>query len=159
MKIKENKGKRHTKGLILFIMVMVIFLAGFFLIHRMSGKITVTVNGEKELLTDLECKSLSLEKQERMLYIGGSPVVFMNSGTSHDMYEYSFGISNEEMNVIPRIQVFKTNSWAKYSLDINVNIYNAEEMWNGNITVKVNGRTYTEDFVDIEHNEMAIRVE
>ena len=34
-----------------------------------------------------------------------------------------------------------------------------QNIWNGDITVKVNGRIYTESFADIEQNEMAIRVE
>lgn len=156
MRTKKNKIQRV---ICLFVIAIAVLLTCFFLIHRMSGKIAITVNGEKELLTDLECKLLSFEKQDRMLYIGRSPTFFMNSGAAYDMYEYSFDVSNEEINVVPRINVFKTNWWKKYNLDISVNIYKAEEMWNGDITVKVNGRTYTESFVDIEHNEMSIRVE
>lgn len=157
--MKNNKEKKYIKRLVLFIMVMVIFLAGFFLIHRMSGKIAVTVQGERESVTDLECRSSSLERQDRVLYIGSFPTFFMNSGLNHDMYEYSFTVRNGEINVTPRIQVFKTNALAKYNLDIGVDIVKAGEVWNGDILVKVNGRTYTESFVDIEHNAMTIRVE
>ena len=55
--------------------------------------------------------------------------------------------------------MFKTNNRAKYNLNISVELVKAGDIWNGDITVKVNGRTYTESFVDIEHNEMVLRVE
>lgn len=159
MEMKNSKEKRYIKSLVLLIMVMLVIFCSFFLIHRMSGKIAVTVQGERELVTDLECRSSSLERQDRILYIGSSPIFFMNSGLNHDMYEYSFTVRNGEINVMPRIQVFKTNALVKYNLDIGVDIVKAGEVWNGDISVKVNGRTYTESFADIEHNAMMIRVE
>lgn len=156
--MKNNKEKRYRKSLVLLIMVMVVIFCSFFLIHRMSGKIAVTVQGERESVTDLECRSSS-ERQDRIWYIGSFSTFFMNRGLNHDMYEYSFTVRNEEINVMPRIQVFKTNALAKYNLDIGVDIVRAGDVWNGDITVKVNGRTYAESFVDIEHNAMTIRVE
>ncbi len=83
----------------------------------------------------------------------------MSRGFQYGMYEYSFPISNEEINIRPRIRVFKTNNWANYNLDIKVELIKVQNIWNGDITVKVNGRIYTESFADIEQNEMAIRVE
>lgn len=137
-----------------------VLLIGFFINHRISGKAAVTLNGEKYLLTDLECNDLDRGGEKVVTRsVGSSPLYFMSRGFQYGMYEYSFPIRNEEINIRPRIRVFKTNNWANYNLDIKVELIKVQNIWNGDITVKVNGRSYTESVVDLEHNEMAIRVE
>ena len=157
----EKKGKKIYKRILyLLVGAVVVLTVGFFLSHRISGKASVTLNGEKYLLTDLECSYPDHDGEiVKTPCIGSAPMYFMSGGFQYGMYEYSFPISNEEINIRPRIWVFKTNNWANYNLDIKVELIKVQNIWNGDITVKVNGRSYTESVVDLEHNEMAIRVE
>lgn len=158
--MEKKEKKIHKRILYLLAGAVVVLTAGFFLSHRINGKAFVTLNGEEYLLTDLECSYPDHDGEiVKTRCIGSAPMYFMSGGFQYGMYEYSFPISNEEINIRPRIWVFKTNNWANYNLDIKVELVKAQDIWNGDITVKVNGRSYTESVVDLEHNEMAIRVE
>ncbi len=160
-KRKEKKGKKIRKRILYLLAgAVVVLTAGFFLSHRIGGKASVILNGEKYLLTDLECSYLDHDGEiVKTRHMGRAPMYFMSGGFQYGMYEYSFSISNEEINIRPRIRVFKTNIRARYNLDIKVELIKVQDIWNGEITVKVNGRTYTESFEDLKRGEMVIRVE
>lgn len=158
MKIKKNEIPK----IIFYILAgaVIVLMAGFLLSHRISGKAAVTLNGEKYLLTDMDCTYLDHDGENvKTRCVGSAPLHFISGGFQYGMYEYSFPVSNEEISIRPRIRVFKTNIYDRCRLDINVDIVKEEGMWNGDITVKANGRTYRETFADIEHNEIMLRVE
>ena len=94
MEKKENKIRKRI--LCLFAGAVIVAIVGFFLSQRISGKAAVTLNGEKYILTDLECNYLDLEGNAvKTRSIGGSPLYFMSGGFAYGMYEYSFPISSE----------------------------------------------------------------
>lgn len=159
MKIKKSGIRKRI--VCFLIAAFIVFAAVFILSHRINGKATVRVNGEKYSLTDLECKYLDHGGEEtvKTWSIGSSPLRFMSGGFQYGRYEYSFPVSSGEIAVRPEIVLFKTNNWRGYHLDIHVDLVKEGETWNGYVTIKVDGRTYTETFTDIAHNEMVIRVE
>lgn len=142
------------------ILLMVILLIVFWNINRMRGKIFVTINGEEYLLERLECKYEVEGNDEKIAYgKNGSEMVFKNRGARYGMYEYSFLISNEEIKIEPQIQVFKTNWWEIYDINIDINVYEDNEIWNADISIDVDNRRYQETFYDIENNIIEFRVE
>ena len=142
------------------ILLVIIFLIVFWNINRLKGNIFITINAEEYLLERLECKYVEREKDEKVTYEkNGSRMIFKNRGLLYGMYEYSFLISNEEFNIEPKIQVFKTNWWEIYDININIDIYEDNEIWNADITIDVDNRHYQETFYDIENNIIEFRVE
>ncbi len=142
------------------IVLVVIFLIIFWNMNRMKGNIFVTINGEECLLSSLECNYTGNDKEEKISYeINSSGMTFQNRGLLHGMYEYSFAIRNEEINITPKIQVFKTNWWEIYNIKIDVNVYEENEIWNADVSVDIENRHYQEKFYDIENSIIEFRVE
>ena len=142
------------------IVLVVIFLIIFWNMNRMKGNIFVTINGEECLLSSLECNYTGNDKEEKISYeINSSGMTFQNRGLLHGMYEYSFAIRNEEINITPKIQVFKTNWWEIYNIKIDVNVYEENEIWNADVSVDIENRHYQEKFYDLENSIIEFRVE
>ncbi len=143
----------------IFLVVGFIALIIFWKINRLRGNISVTINGDKYLAERLEC-SYEDGSDEKVTYRNNaSGVAFKNSGSGYGMYEYSFFISNEEINVEPKIQVFKTNWYKIYVINMDIDVYEDNGIWNADITVDTNVRTYQDTFYDIENNAIEMRVE
>lgn len=144
------------------ILLVVVFFIVFFNINRMKGHIFVTINGEVYLPERLECEYIGEEDEKKITYeTNGYEMVFKNRGVLHGMYEYSFLISNEEINIEPKIRVFKTDWRAIYNINIDINVYEDEDnkIWNADISINIDGRQYQETFYDIENNTIEFRVE
>lgn len=137
----------------------VIFLIIFFNMNRMRGEISITINGEEYLLNDLECKYIGGEESYEKLTLRGteSALKFKSSGSRYGMYEYSFDVSHEDLNINPQILVFKTNWWEIYVMDIRIDIYKAKDAWNADVLFEIGENTYQETFYDIENNEIEFR--
>ncbi|MDE6685899.1 MAG: hypothetical protein K2K17_01125 [Lachnospiraceae bacterium] len=144
-----------------FVLLGIIMLIDL-LRFRLRGTISVTINGEEYLVERLEC-TYEEGKNEKVTYgkaFMDSSVSFRNSGTRYGMYEYAFLISTEEINIEPRIRVFKTNWYKMYVPDIEIDIYEDNGVWNADVSVRLNNiRTYQETFYDIENNAIEMRVE
>ena len=128
---------------------------------RLRGTISVTINGEEYLVERLEC-TYEEGKNEKVTYgkaFMNSGVTFRNSGMKYGMYEYAFLISTEEVNIEPKIRVFKTNWYKMYVIDIEIDIYEDNDVWNADVSVETNLTTYQETFYDIENNAIEMRVE
>lgn len=154
------KKARVCRILGIVIALAVIFLIIFWNMNRMKGNIFVTINGEECLLTDLTCNYIGKDKEEKISYkTNSSGMTFQNRGLLHGMYEYSFAISNEEINIIPKIRVFKTNWWEMYNIKMDINVYEENEIWNADVSADIENRHYQETFYDIENNIIEFRVE
>lgn len=142
------------------IALVVIFLIVFWNINRMKGNIFVTINGKNHLPERLECKYMGEENDEKLTYEKKvSGLTFKNRGSLYGMYKYSFLISNEEISITPQIKVFKTNWWEIYDINIDINVYVDNEIWNADISIDIGNRHYQETFYDIENNMIEFRVE
>ncbi|MDE6743388.1 MAG: hypothetical protein K2J95_05880 [Lachnospiraceae bacterium] len=145
----------------IFVLLGIIMLIDL-LRFRLRGTISVMINGEEYLVERLEC-TYEEGKNEKVTYgkaFMDSGVSFRNSGTRYGMYEYAFLISTEEINIEPRIRVFKTNWYKMYVPDIEIDIYEDNGVWNADVSVRLNNiRTYQETFYDIENNAIEMRVE
>lgn len=138
-----------------------IFLIIFWKINRLRGNISITINGEEYFLDHLECR-YEEESAEKVTYrktLLDSGVTFKNSGSRYGMYEYSFLISNEEINIEPKIRVFKTNWYDIYVINIDFNVYEDNGVWNAEVYIGTNTTTYQETFYDIKNNVIEMRVE
>lgn len=137
--------------------IMLIELLGI----RLSGTISVTINGEEYLAEQVHCRyeDGGFEEVTYRKMPLDSKVAFENSGSRYGMYEYTFLISNEEINIEPKIRVFKTNWYKMYVTDIEIDIYEDNGVWNADVSVEINNRTYQETFYDIENNAIEMRVE
>lgn len=143
--------------IVLFGIIMLINL----LIYRLRGDISVTINGEEYLVEQIEC-IYEEAKNEKVTYgkaFMDSGVDFKNSGMKYGMYEYTFLISKEDVNIEPKIRVFKTNWYKLYIINIDFDIYEDNGVWNADVSVKTNLKTYQETFYDIENNAIEMRVE
>lgn len=156
-----KKKKIIIIGIIgIFVLLGIIVLIDF-LMFRLRGDISVTINGEEYLVEKIEC-IYEEAKSEKVTYgkaFMDSGVAFKNSGSSYGMYEYIFLISNEELNIEPKIRVFKTNWYRMYIMDIDIDIYEDNGVWNADVSVEIDNRTYQETFYDIENNAIEMRVE
>lgn len=138
-----------------------IFLIIFWKINRLRGNISITINEEEYFLDHLECR-YEEENAEKVTYrktLLDSGVTFKNSGSRYGMYEYSFLISNEEINIEPIIRVFKTNWYDIYVINIDFNVYEDNGIWNAEVCIETNKKTYQETFYDIKNNVIEMRVE
>lgn len=146
--------------LYVLILFVVVFLVVFWNISRMKGSITVTVNGETYPLESMECKYIGEKNDEKIAYDKiSSGIKFKNRGLLHGMYEYSFLIENEKISITPQIRIFKTSWWRFYNINIDVNVYEDNEIWDADIFINVNNHIYQETFNDIENNIIEFRVE
>lgn len=155
------------KTIILIGIIGVFVLLGIIMLidllrFRLRGTISVTINGEEYLVEQIEC-TYEDGKNEKVTYgkaFMDTGVAFKNSGSRKGMYEYTFLISNEEVNIEPTIRVFKTNWYKMYVTDIEIDIYEDNDVWNADVSVGLNNtRTYQETFYDIENNAIEMRVE
>lgn len=154
------KKARVCRVLGIVIALAVIFLIIFWNMNRMKGNIFLTINGEECQLTDLACNYIGTDKEEKISYkTNSSGMTFQNRGLLHGMYEYSFAISNEEINITPKIRVFKTKWWKLYNIKIDINVYEENEIWNADVSADIENRHYRETFYDIENNTIEFRVE
>ncbi|MDE6761762.1 MAG: hypothetical protein K2J90_13975 [Lachnospiraceae bacterium] len=144
----------------IFILIVVIFIVIFTNINRMRGKLSVTIN-EKEYLPDsLECQYVDKGTEEKIIYKNkSSRLCFKNSGSAYGIYEYSFDVNNEEINIRPKVSVFKTDWWKIQNINLDVNVYKDDTIWDAAISAEVNGRTYNKTFNDIENNAIEFRIE
>ncbi len=153
------------KMVILFRIIEIILVVGviafiiFWKINRLRGDISVTINGDEYFTERLECSYEDGSNEKVRYRNNASGVAFKNSGSRYGMYEYSFLISNEEINVEPKIQVFKTNWYKIYVINIDIDVYEDNGIWNADITVDTNITTYQDTFYDIENNAIEMRVE
>ena len=144
----------------IFVLLGIIMLIDL-LRFRLRGDISVTINGEEYLVEQLEC-TYEDGKNEKVTYgkaFMDSGVAFKNSGSAYGMYEYIFLINKEEINIEPKIRVFKTNWYDMYIIDIDIDIYEDICVWNADVSVEIDNRTYQETFYDIENNAIEMRVE
>lgn len=155
------------KILLLFRIIGIIIVLGFISLivfwkfNRLRGDISVTINGETYFAEQLECR-YGIGDVEEVTYREvprDAKVVFKNSGSQYNMYEYSFLISNGDINIEPKIQVFKTNWYQIYVVHMDFNIYEENGIWNAEVTVEARHGTYQETFYDIENNVIEMRVE
>lgn len=143
------------------IFIFVIFAIVFVNIKRMKGDINVTLNGEKYPLEYVECEYVGEEASEEKIKYKetSSGLTFKNPGFLHGLYEYSFLISNDEISITPKINVFKSNNWKIYRINIDVQVYEDNGIWNADISSDLNGRIHQETVYDIENNIIEFRVE
>ncbi len=141
------------------VFLAVIFLIIFSNINRMRGEISITINGEEYLLNDLECKYIGGEESYEKLSLRDteSGLKFKSAGSHHGLYQYSFDVNYEELNINPQILVFKSNWWEIYVMDIRINIYKEKDAWNAEVLFEIDGNTYQETFYDIENTEIEFR--
>lgn len=156
-----KKKKIIIIGIIgIFVLLGIIVLIDL-LMFRLRGDISVTINGEEYLVEQIKC-TYEEGKNEEVTYgkaFMGSGVDFKNSGMKYGMYEYTFLISKEEVNIEPKIRVFKTNWYKLYITNIDIDIYENNGVWDADVSVKTNLTTYQETFYDIENNAIEMRVE
>ena len=141
------------------VFLAVIFLIIFSNINRMRGEISITINGEEYQLNDLECKYIGGEESYEKLFLRDteSGFKFKSAGSGHGLYQYSFDVNYEELNINPQILVFKSNWWEIYVMDIRIDIYKEKDAWNAEILFEIDGNTYRETFYDIENTEIEFR--
>lgn len=139
----------------------VIFLVIFFNINRMRGNLFVTVNGEEYLPEHLECRyeDGTEEAVSYKVISQDSGAAYQNHASRYGMCEYTFSISNEEVNIEPKIRVFKTNWYKIYVVNIDVEVYEDDGVWNADVSVETNTTSYQETFYDIENQRIEMRVE
>ncbi len=161
---KETDMKKKTIiviGITGIVVLLGIIMLINFLMYRLRGDISVTINGEEYPVERIEC-TYEETKNEKVTYgkaFMDSGVAFKNSGMKYGMYEYTFWINTEEINIAPKIRVFKTNWHKMYDVDIDINIYEDNGVWNAEVSVKTNLTTYKETFYNIEHQAIEMRVE
>lgn len=141
------------------VFLAVIFLIIFSNINRMRGEISITINGEEYLLNDLECKYIGGEESYEKLSLCDteSGFKFKSAGSRHGLYQYSFDVNYEDLNINPQILVFKSNWWEIYVMDIRIDIYKEKDAWNAEVLFEIDGNTYQETFYDIENTEIEFR--
>lgn len=144
-------------GVILILGVIAFII--FWKTDRLKGNISVTINGEEYLPEDLKCGYENGTEEEVVFRPAGSGIAFKNSGSRYGMYEYSFSISNGEIDVEPKICVFKTNWYRIYVVNMEIDLYEDNGLWNADVLIETNLTTYQETFYDIENNGIEMRVE
>ena len=155
----------NTKFRIAIMVVGVILILGviafiiFWNTDRLRGNISVTVNREEYLPEDLKCGYENGTEEEVIYRSADSGIAFKNSGSRYGMYEYSFSINNGEISVEPKICVFKTNWYRIYVVNMEIDLYEDNGLWNADVLIETNLTTYQETFYDIENNGIEMRVE
>lgn len=119
------------------IFIFVIFAIVFVNIKRMKGDINVTLNGEKYPLEYVECEYVGEEASEEKIKYKetSSGLTFKNPGFLHGLY------------------------WKIYRINIDVQVYEDNGIWNADISSDLNGRIHQETVYDIENNIIEFRVE
>jgi len=147
-----------VRVVLLILVIVCISLVVYFRINRIKGSVAITINGEPYKVDCIECKYN--DKYEGVKYKNNDgKLKFKNKAFGHGMYEYSFSIRNEDINITPKIKVFKSNAKDMINADIKINVYKNGDLWNADMNVSINGYTYTESFVDIKNKEIQYRVE
>lgn len=141
--------------------LLVLFLSSDRLVNRLRGTVFVTVNGEGYQVERVHCRYEDRRWEEVTYYTMTQDfgTAFKNRGNCYGMYEYSFPINHEEIDIEPRIRLFKTNWYRANVIDIDIKVYEADGVWNADVSVTTNLRTFRESFSDIENHAIEMRVE
>lgn len=78
---------------------------------------------------------------------------------NYGMYDYVIPIRTENIDTELVVHFFKTNQMTIDTLNIKVELYESDGIWNADVVVETDGRTYEENFCNIVENGMGIRVE
>ena len=136
----------------------VISLIVFFTMSRMKGNIFVTVNGEQYLVENMDCKYEEVNIEKVNLKRRGDGVSFKNDGLRYGLYDYSFQINTGEINIVPQFKILKTNWWEWCGVNIYMDIYEEDNIWNAYVHAKINGDDiYEETISNIEKNGILFR--
>lgn len=143
----------------LAIFLAVILLVLFACLNRMRGEISITVNGADYPLKDMECIYIGGEEKDEKLTLRNtkSGLRFKSSGSLYGMYEYSFDVRDKNLDISPKILVFKTNWWKMYRMNIKIDICETKDTWDAKVLFEKNGNTYEETYSDIENNGIEFR--
>lgn len=160
----EKRSKRFWIIILVLSLAAVCFVLfwGFDrLVNRLRGTVFVTVNGEGYQVERVHCRYEDRRWEEVTYYTMTQDfgTAFKNRGNRYGMYEYSFPINHEEIDIEPRIRLFKTNWYRSNDIDIDVKIYEDNGVWNADVSVTTNLTTFQESFYDIENHAIEMRVE
>ncbi len=108
-----------------------------------------TVAGNYELGEELNINCWQTENGIKFTHIKGN----------YGMYDYIIPIHGENIDTELTVHLFKTNQWKIKELDIAVEVYEEDSIWNADVIIEIDGRLTEVSFYDIEESAMEIRVE
>lgn len=150
-----------VRGILISVIIVAVILLINANMKRMRGNISVNVGGTVYELGSVECRFVGGGDDEKLTYHStSSGLAFKNTGFGTGMYEYTFPIQTENLNICPRILIFKTNRYDVYNVDIDIRIYEDGDngTWNAYVYVDMNGINYQQIFPDIEYNDLEFQV-
>lgn len=154
--------KKLTLGFRIFYITLfaaILFAAIWFLLPRIHGEVTATINGTSYVPDSISCKYEVAEDELKVVsFKTDEGLKFFNHGFAKDCFEYTFYISDEELDTEVTIFYIKGRNRSFRNLDIEVDIYEEGDVWCADVTVDKSGQLYQECFYDIEKSGIEMRV-
>ena len=160
-KITKKFMTLFVRGILISIIIVAVILLINVNMKRMRGNISVNVGGTVYELSSVECRYVGGGDDEELTYYStSSGLAFKNTGFRTGMYEYTFPIQTENLNISPRIFIFKSNRYDVYNLDIDIRIYEEGDngTWNAYVYVDMNGINYQQMLENIEYNGLKFQI-
>lgn len=141
------------------IFAVVLLVVVYALLPKMWGKATIRVDGAT-YLTESVTGYYELGEELNLNCAQGNEVIkFNHSKGNYGMYDYIIPIRTDNIDTELVVHFFKTNQMTIDKLNIKVELHEADGIWNADVVVETDGRTYEEKFCNIVENGMGIRVE
>lgn len=127
--------------------------------YRLSGTISVSINGEAVKVENVECfyEASSVDKVKSKITYKGDSVKVKEIAFAYGIFTHTFDINVNGNIITPEIEFFKSNNHEKYYYDIHIEIYEEMGIWNADVTYSLQGRAdRTQTFTDVLNNPIVI---
>ncbi len=141
------------------VFVAVLLVVVYALLPKMWGKATIQVEGEAYLPETVTGYYESGEELKLNYAQGNEMIKFNHVKGNYGMYDYIIPIHTDNIDTELVVHFFKTNQMTIDTLDIKVEMHEADGIWNADVVVETDGRVSEASFSDVEISGIEIRIE
>lgn len=141
------------------VFAVVLLVVVYALLPKMWGKATIQVEGEA-YLPETVTGYYELGEELKLNCAQGNEVIkFNHVKGNYGMYDYVIPIRTENIDTELVVHFFKTNQMRIDTLNIKVELYELDGIWNADVIVETDGRVTEASFDDVEAGGIEMRVE
>lgn len=141
----------------LFSAILLVVVYAF--LPKVWGTATIQMEGDPYVLETIIGNYELGEELKLNCRPSGDGIKFSHIKGNYGMYDYVIPIHGENIDTELVVHFFKTNQWKIKELDMAVEVYEEDSIWNADVIIEIDGRLTEASFYDIEENTMEIRVE
>ena len=141
------------------VFAVVLLVVVYALLPKMWGKATIRVDGAT-YLTESVTGYYELGEELNLNCAQGNEVIkFNHVKGNYGMYDYVIPIRTENIDTELVVHFFKTNQMRIDTLDIKVELYESDGIWNADVVIETDVDVSAASFDNVEAGRIEMRVE